>query len=327
MDKTRGPSISGTLLRSSREAALNAVQTFNNPLTAFKTETFIVLMVIAWTYLLHAYYRNKRVDYRYRDTSSSRRKFQRTKSGTYKFWSLERCLDDDSCPLDRPTSLNLRFLAGLRNEIEHHKSAGADNYFSGRYLACCLNYERYVCECFGEKHSLGRAAAFTLQFRDLRTTGKLPGTDVSLPSGVAKYLTEFDEELSDADLASPNFRRRFLFMPVATSRRAQADEVIAFIGPDSALGRQIGEQYEKVLFKEVERQKYRPGQIVRQMNSEGYVRFSMHYHTRLWKERNAKKPGKGYGVSVAGSWYWYDRWLHEVRQYCADNAEAFATGN
>ena len=28
------------LLRKSREAALNAVQTFNNPLTAFKTETY-----------------------------------------------------------------------------------------------------------------------------------------------------------------------------------------------------------------------------------------------------------------------------------------------
>ena len=44
------------LLSKSREAALNAVQTFNNPLTAFKAETFIVLMVIAWMYLLHAYF-------------------------------------------------------------------------------------------------------------------------------------------------------------------------------------------------------------------------------------------------------------------------------
>ena len=51
------------LVRKSREAALNAVQSFNNPLTTFKTETFIVLMVIAWTYLLHAYYRQNGVEY------------------------------------------------------------------------------------------------------------------------------------------------------------------------------------------------------------------------------------------------------------------------
>ena len=34
-------------------------------MTKFKSESFIVLMVIAWTYLLHAYYRSKRVEYRY----------------------------------------------------------------------------------------------------------------------------------------------------------------------------------------------------------------------------------------------------------------------
>ena len=53
------------LLTKSREAALNAVQTFNNPLTTFKAETFIVLMVIAWTYLLHAHYRQEGIEYRY----------------------------------------------------------------------------------------------------------------------------------------------------------------------------------------------------------------------------------------------------------------------
>ena len=58
-------SIRTELLSKSREAALNAVQTFNNPLTTFKTETFIVLMVIAWTSLLHAYYRGKKIEYRY----------------------------------------------------------------------------------------------------------------------------------------------------------------------------------------------------------------------------------------------------------------------
>ena len=59
MANARGPSVHKELLRKSREAALNSVQTFNNPLTTFKTETFIVLMNIAWLYLLHAYYRRQ----------------------------------------------------------------------------------------------------------------------------------------------------------------------------------------------------------------------------------------------------------------------------
>jgi len=42
-----------------------AVQLYNNPQITFKTETFITLSIIAWTYLLHAYYANKKIDYRY----------------------------------------------------------------------------------------------------------------------------------------------------------------------------------------------------------------------------------------------------------------------
>ena len=79
--KRRIGSIQVELLAKSREAALNAVQSFNNPLTTFKTETFIVLMVIAWMYLLHTYYKKKHVDYRYYQKKLKRRRFDRTKSG------------------------------------------------------------------------------------------------------------------------------------------------------------------------------------------------------------------------------------------------------
>ena len=103
---TRGPSIKGELPRKSREAALNAVQTFNNPLTTFKAETFIVLMTISWMYLLYAYYRQEGVDYRYYRKGSKRREFQRTKSGAFRYWELERCLDDNFLVLwtGRPNS-------------------------------------------------------------------------------------------------------------------------------------------------------------------------------------------------------------------------------
>ncbi len=87
----------------------------------------------------------------------------------------------------------------------------------------------------------------------------------------------------------------------------------------------IGEAREKVIFKEVEKVKHLPSQIVRRMNDEGYVRFKIHHHTKLWKNKNAKRAGTGYGVNVAGTWYWYDLWLREVRRYCSDNSELFVS--
>lgn len=311
------------LLHKSREAALNAVQTFNNPLTRFKTETFIVLMVIAWTYLLHAYYRREGVEYRYYKDGPTGPIFEQTKAGAFRHWELGRCLSENACPLDDPTKLNLRFLIGLRNEIEHHQSDGVDDHFSGRYLACCLNYERFICQLFGSRYSLGEEVAFTLQFRDLTAVTDSEEAEAPLPSNVARYLQEFDSELSDDNFTSPSYRRRFLFTPMVTSKKAQADRVIKFVPADSDLGMSINDEYERVFLKEVERPKHRPGQIVNLMHEEGYTRFNMHHHTELWKTLDARNPGKGYGVWVANTWYWYDRWIDEVRQHCLDNLEQY----
>ena len=323
MARMRGPSVRRELLHKSREAALNAVQTFNNPLTAFKAETFIVLMVIAWTYLLHAYYRREGVEYRYYEERLERRRFDRTRSGAFKHWELERCLNERACPLDAPTKLNLRFLIGLRHEIEHRQSAGADEKLSGRYLACCLNYERYICELFGEEHSLGTMPAFTLQFRDLTTTTSPEEAVAPLPSNVTKYLQEFDADLTDEEINSPHFRRRFLFVPVMTNKKAQADEVIEFVRADSELARSINNSYQQVLLKEVERPKHLPGQIVKLMHKEGYVGFNIHHHTQLWKKLDARNLGKGYGVLVASTWYWYDRWVDKVREHCSASRDSY----
>ena len=237
--KRRVGSIQVELLIQSREAALNAVQSFNNPLTTFKTETFIVLMVIAWMYLLHAYYRGKGIDYRYYDQGDKRRKFHRTKSGAYKYWELERCLNDANCPLEAATKSNLRFLIGLRHEIEHHKSLDLDQRFTGRYMACCLNYEKVITQLFNSRYELGSALTFTLQFRDLTKDPKPDEALNPLPSNVAKYLQEFDANLPDEEFQSPQFAYRLLFVRKLTNKKGQADKAIEFIYADSELAKTI----------------------------------------------------------------------------------------
>ena len=78
-------SLADELLAKSREAALCAIRVFNDPHVSFKSETFIVLMNIAWTYLLHAHFRKKRTEYRYYKQAGKRRKFDKTKSGAFKY--------------------------------------------------------------------------------------------------------------------------------------------------------------------------------------------------------------------------------------------------
>ncbi len=315
-------SIRAELLAKSREAALNAVQTFNNPLSTFKTETFIVLMVIAWTYLLHAYYRSLAIEYRHFDKGPKRRKFHRTKSGGFKHWELERCLNDINCPLDSPTKSNLRFLIGLRHEIEHHRSAGIDEQLSDRYLACCLNYERTFCSLFGSGYNLGSEMAIALQFRDLTAVPDQTEAPRPLPANVARYIQGFDASIPEEEFKSPQFFYRLLFTRKLTSKPGQAEKAIEFIAPDSELAKTVDKQY--WVQKEVERPKHLPSEIVAMMQKESYPGFNMHCHTLLWKTFDAKNPGKGYGIQIASTWYWYDRWIDEVRKHCKENAALYS---
>lgn len=308
------------LLAKSREAALSAVQTFNNPLIQFKSETFIVLMIIAWTYLLHAYYRQRSIEYRYFETKTNgRRKFGRTTRGGSKFWELERCLNDANCPLDKATCSNLRFLIGLRHAIEHQMTLALDSYLSGRYQACALNFNRYVRALFGTKYALDRQLAFSIQFAAItREQVETGAAEDSIPPRLKAYISDFDAALSDGEFDSEYYSYRVLFIRKLTGKRGQADTTIEFIAPDSALAKDIDKKY--WVQKEVEKPKLRPTDVVGVMRKEGFAGFGMHQHTLLWKSLGAKNPGKGFGVEVAGIWYWYERWVDEVRKHCQANA-------
>ena len=314
------------LLLKSREAALNAVQSFNNPLTTFKTETFIVLMVIAWTYLLHAYYHSNKIEYRHYKQGEKRRRFVRDPStGAFRYWELKKCLSEGACPLDEPTKNNLQFLIGLRNEIEHHQSAGVDERLSGRYFACCLNYETYICKLFGEQHSLGKMAAFTLQFRDITAVSSEEESVAPLPSQVAEYIQKFEENLSDEEISSVQYQCRLLFARVSANRKGQADQIIEFSSYDPETGKVGIEEYQLVVYKPFEGRKYRPSTIVKKMQEEGYTLFTMPKHTILWKELDAKNPGKGFGNEIETQWYWNDRWLEKVREHCLSHTKEYGS--
>jgi hypothetical protein len=312
-------SVKTELLKKSREAALAAVQIFNNPNISFKSEAYVVLMIIAWTYLLHAYFRKEKIEYRYFDKNGNRRIFHKTKYGAPKYWELERCLNDANSPVDKDSANNLRFLIGLRHEIEHQMTSRIDDILSARFQACCLNYNEHIKSCFGEKYGIEKHLSFSLQFSTISTTQKeMLVEHKDLPANIQGYIEEFDNTLSDEEFSSSHYAYRILFVPKTANRKGQADRVIEFVKSDSPLADAINKEY--AVIKETEKKKYLPKQVVELIQAEGYTKFSMHNHTQLWKQKDTKKPGLGYGTLVAGKhWHWYDKWIDEVRAHCKAN--------
>lgn len=291
---------------------LSAVQIYNNPLVSFKTESFIVLSQIAWTYLMHAYYRKKGIDYRYFTLQGKRKKFLRNNDGSVKYWDLSKCLSIQECPLDKDTVNNLRFLIGLRNQIEHRKASGLDSYLSARYQACALNFNFYLKTLHGEKFTLDNNLALSLQFAELdyEQSRIIKDREGLIPQNVISYVADFDSQLSEMEIKSEKFAYRLLFTKVLAKRKGQADRVIEFIDPKSDLAKNISKEY--WIKEETEKPKYSATQIIQKVKDAGIKGFGMHQHTMFWKEHDGKNPAKGFGAVVVKTWCWYQNWADYI---------------
>jgi hypothetical protein len=321
--KRRLGSLKKELLQKSKEAALNAVRTYNDPQTTFKSESYIVLMVIAWTYLLHAYYRSKGVDYRYFTQKGQRKFFDKTKNKAYKYWELERCLNEAKSPIDKDAANNLRFLIGLRHEIEHQMTLSLDSYLSGRFQACAINYNEYAKKLFGEEYGIDTHVAYSIQFLQLseeQLSGPLP--EAKIPERLRSYITEFDGALSHEEYNSSRYSFRLLFKKKLVNRPGQADRVVEFIDPKSDLAKAIDKEY--WVKKEVERPKYRATDVVAEVQKAGFPGFRVQpEHLRMWKAEDAKNPAKGYGIEIQGAWYWYQSWVERCVELCKQAGDEY----
>ncbi|MFA4815202.1 MAG: DUF3644 domain-containing protein [Candidatus Gracilibacteria bacterium] len=300
------------LILKSKEAALSAVQIYNNPLTSFKSESFIVLFVIAWTYLLHAYYRDKKIDYKYYIIPNKRKKYKRNSDGTIKYWELMECITVDECPLDKHTINNLKFLIGLRNQIEHKKAVGLDSYLSGRYQACALNYNYYLKKLHGERYALDNYLALSIQFAELDYDQAqiIKDKESLIPKSTQTYIANFDNELTDPEIKNDRFSYRLLFVKVNAKRKGQADRVIEFLDPKSPQAKKISKEY--WVKEDREKPKFLPTEVINNVRGAGFKDFGMHQHTQFWKKHDGKNKNKEYGAQVSKQWYWYQNWIDFV---------------
>ena len=306
------------LLVKAREAMIAAVYIFNAGGLYFRAELFIVTAIIAWTYFLHSWYRRENIDYRYYRIVDGVRQVEKTENGAEKYWELGRCLRHDRCPVDRDVINNLQFLIDLRHEIEHRSTSRIDEAVSAKLQACCLNFNDAIKGLFGAQFGLERRLPIALQFVTFSTDQTaLLKRAINLPANIDAMMTAFHGRLTPEELANPRFAYRYAFVPKVVNRPGNADVAVEFV----RAGSEEAEAINRVLLKEVEKPKYRPGQIVQIMRQNGFPRFNMTHHTDLWQSLDAKNPNKGFGVRMLDrTWYWYENWLERVRAHCEENA-------
>ncbi|MBX5157691.1 DUF3644 domain-containing protein [Rhizobium sp. NZLR8] len=314
VDHETGLSVRGDeLLIKAREAMIAAVHIFNSAGLTFRAELFIVTAIISWTYLLHSYYKRHGILYAYKD--------KRTAHGQDRYWDLTQCIDTGKCPLPEGMKTNLRFLIGLRNEIEHQSTSRIDDAVGAELQSCCLNFNEALKEHFGHQFGLEKRLPIALQFVsfgvDQRSALKKAS---SLPTHVSSFISAFEHDLSDEQVKDPSFRLKVAFVPIAAKKAAGADQAVVTVPPGSDLADKI-----EVVFKEVNRSRYIRKEILDKVQAAGYPKFGPGAHTNLMTDLDAKNPAKGFGCvgDYKAHWVWYDRWLETVLEHCKAHSEQY----
>ncbi|MGR9247042.1 DUF3644 domain-containing protein [Rhizobium leguminosarum] len=314
VDHETGLSVRGDeLLIKAREAMIAAVHIFNSAGLTFRAELFIVTVIISWTYLLHSYFKRHGIPYVYKD--------KRTPQGQDRYWELTQCIDTGKCPLPEGVKTNLRFLIGLRNEIEHQSTTRIDDAVGAELQACCLNFNEAVKVHFGHQFGLEKRLPIALQFvsfgMDQRAALKRAS---SLPTHVSSFISAFEHDLSDEQVKDPSFRLKVAFVPIAANKAAGADQAVVTVPPGSDLADKI-----EVVFKEVNRNRYIRAAILQKVSDAGFPNFTTGDHTALMNRLDAKNPAKGYGCpgDYKNSWVWYDRWIETILEHCKANPEHY----
>ena len=304
------------LLAKSRESALAAVRVYNDPISGFRTETFIVLMVIAWNALLQAVLERAGVDYYQRDDNGA----QILVGGRAKVldtWQLvQEALDIDEY---RSVRANLDFFLGLRHQISHRYLPALDAAVAGEAQAMLLNYENLLVAQFGEEAALGDRLAVPLQLSGFRNEGSLTSlrkAQARLPTDVADYLARHRADVADDVLTSPEYCLQVFFVPIAANRERSADAVVRFIPPDrvtSELERELskaGVVTKRRITPVASADLLRPSEVVNLVAERLPHRFTMDTHVRSWRHYKVRPPsGSGEPEATDDRYCRWDRLL------------------
>lgn len=275
-----------SILESSIDSALLAVEIYNKPRTSFRSQGFITMMIIAWTRLLHAHFNHTIGDrYYYKHSNGRYKKID----GERKAWELNTCIGK-YVNLAEPVKANLRFFIGLRNKIEHRSinKRDVDTHIFGECQALLYNYENTLINLFGEEYALNEHLTYSLQFSRIRLKEQERANKMVLSNELSElraYLEKYRTSLTDDVFNSQEYSVKLLQIPKIsnTNRHELAVEFVNW----SQINDEDKENYnkltaiikDKVVKKEaVNIDRLKPGEVIDKVKESAGVKLSHYDH-------------------------------------------------
>lgn len=291
------------ILDASINSAISAVEIYNKPNARFRTETFIVLMIIAWTKLFHAFFQAT-IGEKYFYKNDNKR--FTIVNGEKRAWELSECIKQfnkqkgNHHTLSQAVMANIQFFIGIRNKIEHrhYDSSDLDINLFGECQSLLYNYEKLLLNLFGTNYSLNASLAYSLQFSQLRTPQQFI-SQRSLASkqifNIKEYIKTYRSKLPQPIFDSSEFSIKLFLVPKVSNndRGALPIEFVKWSPSDS-------DKYDKLLtiikdkvvkIKTANADMLKPKQVIDLVNQHTMAGLTIYDHSLLWKAFDIRPSG------------------------------------
>lgn len=306
-------------LEKAIESAYLAVDIYNRPQTKFRTDGYIVMMIIAWTSLFHSIFEENDIDYYYKEKDGSTKYVD----GDKKTWELSECISNTSI-IDQPVKDNLKFMIGLRNKIEHRFIPELDLEVCGECQAMLLNFEELLVKQYGNNYSLSTNIAIPLQlvnFSNEERSKVMHKFYENQFEDIKQYICDFRSALTDEIYNDMRYSFKVFLVPKLKNNRSTNDLAMEFLNIKDI----ESSDYEKMLksitlIKEkmieipvINKDNFKPSQVCKIVSERINREFKIHHHTNAWKYFDVRKKGnQSYGCNT--KYCQYDS-LHEDYSY------------
>ncbi|WP_420625654.1 DUF3644 domain-containing protein [Candidatus Poriferisodalis sp.] len=287
-------SVEYLLVAKARESALAALRAFNDPSSGYRTEQFILLMVIAWNSVMQAILERDGNDYFDRDDEGKVKKVD-GRSRVRDTDQLIGLVGEGRMPA--AAAENLRHFLRLRNLIAHRYLPALDAPTAGHAQSMLINFEELLVREFGAEAALGDELYLPLQIGKFQREPELKRIQAQLPLDVIEFLDQERRDVPEEILGDTRYCMRIFFVSTVANRERSADAAVTFVRPD-----EIGEELLAALphTAVVTKAKrvavasddlLRPSEVVEKVRGRIDVRFTMDTHTRCWKHFKVRPPG------------------------------------
>jgi len=278
-----------SLLESSIDCALLAVEIYNKPRAPFRVESYITHMIIAWTRLLQAHF-NRTIGETF---------FYKEKNGRYKLidgerktWELKTCIPKYG-HLKEPVKANLDFFIKLRNKIEHRTIDKEEIgiIIFGECQSLLYNYENELIKLFGLEYALNESLAYSLQFSRLRTQKQKEASKQLLSSEyreIIDFIKKYRDSLRLEVFSTQEFSIKLIQVPKIGNTNRN-DLSIEFVNWNS-LSKDDRTKYDKLITIVKDRviksealnpSKVKPGKVVDTVKEKCGIKFSHTDHKHI----------------------------------------------